>query len=86
MSTYEDHLAWLNRQADLLFNNKDVYELDGILAELNGFLAARNPEFYFTEPASDRLKKRYQLGLDTGKTKLMLEEKEERCEKNHSDL
>lgn len=79
MSTYADHLEWMNREIDKAFQH-----LNELLAERAGFLAARtgkegNP--YEAEQRPDKcMILRYQLGFDNGKTKLMVEGI---CDKSH---
>lgn len=74
MSTYEDHLAWLDRQVC-----QAMADLDAIIAERQGYRDAYNRQAMFDAYGTDTLRRRYKLGWDNGKTKLMLERKEEPC-------
>lgn len=68
---YEDHLAWLDRQV-----MQAQAELDAIIAERHGFLESKRHPSMMDCYASARLVQRYRQGWEIGKTKLLLEQKE----------
>ena len=68
--TYEQHLAWLDRQV-----MQAQAELDEIIAERHGFLEARRHPAMMDCYSQSRLVERYRLGWQVGKTKMLLERK-----------
>lgn len=67
--SYEQHLAWLDRQVMQAQN-----ELDAIIAERHGFLESKRNGCMVDCYAQSRLVERYRLGWEIGKTKLLLEQ------------
>lgn len=76
--TYEQHLAWLDKQV-----LQAQATLDEIIAERHGFLEAKRNASMMDYYSQSRLVERYRMGWQIGKTKLLLEEGS--CGKNRCD-